>query len=138
MLKSSDVHCDMKIQFCTSEDPVVNRIQVLGDQNLIYATIGNKVFFTRWTIQADVSLLLRWRVIVIWILQFVPMKSHSHWSPSHGPLVWETISKYHREVDEKEILFCLKHHCNTVKPANVVTVIMQSHVLISHLFPVFL
>jgi hypothetical protein len=34
----------MKIQFCTSEGPVVYWIQVLGDQNLIYATIGNKIF----------------------------------------------------------------------------------------------
>ena len=44
MLKSSDVHCDMKIQFCTSEGPVVYRywIQVLEDQNLIYAMISNK------------------------------------------------------------------------------------------------
>ena len=42
MLKSSDVHCDMKIKFCTSEGPVVYWIQVLGDQDLIYATIGIK------------------------------------------------------------------------------------------------
>jgi hypothetical protein len=47
MLNSSDVHCDMMIQFCTSEGPVVYWIQVLGDQNLIYATIGNTIFFTR-------------------------------------------------------------------------------------------
>ena len=39
-----------------SEDPVVYWIQVLGDQNLIYATIGNKIFFSRWAIQAHVSL----------------------------------------------------------------------------------
>ena len=45
-------HCDMKIQFCTSEGPVVYWIQLLGDQNLI----GNKIFFTRWAIQAHVSL----------------------------------------------------------------------------------
>ena len=49
-------HCDMKIQFCTGEGPVVYWIQVLGDQNLIYAMIGNKIFFTRWAIQAHVSL----------------------------------------------------------------------------------
>ena len=47
MLKSFDVHCGMKIQFCTSEGPVVYWIQVLGDQKLIYATIGNEIFFTR-------------------------------------------------------------------------------------------
>jgi len=56
MLKSSDVHCDMKIQFCTSEGPVVYWIQVLGDQNLVYATIGNTIFFTMSAIQAHVSL----------------------------------------------------------------------------------
>jgi hypothetical protein len=48
MLRSSDVHCNMKIQFCTSEGPVVYWIQVLGDQHLIYATIGNNIFFTKW------------------------------------------------------------------------------------------
>jgi hypothetical protein len=47
MLKSSDVQCDMKIQFCTSEGPVVYWIQILGDQNLRYATIGNKIFFIK-------------------------------------------------------------------------------------------
>jgi len=46
MLKSSDVHCDVKIQFCTSEGPVVYWIKVPGDQNLIYATIGNKIIST--------------------------------------------------------------------------------------------
>jgi len=56
MLKSSDVHCDRKIKFCTSEGPVVYWIQVLWDQNLIFATIGNKIIFTRWAIQAHVSL----------------------------------------------------------------------------------
>ena len=56
MLKSSDVQCDMKIQFCTSECPVVYWIQVLGDQNLIYATIGNTIFFTRRVIKDHVSL----------------------------------------------------------------------------------
>jgi len=40
MLKSSDV------QFCTSEGPVVYWYQVLGDQNLIYAMLGSKIFFT--------------------------------------------------------------------------------------------
>jgi hypothetical protein len=47
MLKSSDVDCNMKIQFCTSEGPVVYWIQVLGDQNLINVTIGNNIFFTK-------------------------------------------------------------------------------------------
>jgi hypothetical protein len=56
MLKSSDVHCNMKIQFCTSEGPVVYWIQVLGDQNLINVTIGNNIFFTKWAIQAHVIL----------------------------------------------------------------------------------
>jgi hypothetical protein len=56
MLKSADVHCDMKIQFCTSEGPVVYWIQVSGNQNLIYATIENTIFFTRRVIQAHVSL----------------------------------------------------------------------------------
>ena len=55
MLKSTDVHCNMKIQFCTSEGPVVYWIQVLGDQHLIYATIGI-IFITEWAIQAHVSL----------------------------------------------------------------------------------
>jgi hypothetical protein len=35
---------------------VVYWIQVLGDQKLIYATIGNEIFFTRWTIHTHVSL----------------------------------------------------------------------------------
>jgi hypothetical protein len=29
MLKSSDVHCDMKIQFCTSESPNINHPSML-------------------------------------------------------------------------------------------------------------
>ena len=56
MLKSSDVHCNMKIKFCASAVPVIYWIQVLGDQHLIYATIGNNIFFTKGAIQAHVSL----------------------------------------------------------------------------------